>query len=428
MRRFIAPNARPYAYRVCFLGVVLLASCGGGSTDAPSNATSPDMTPPSAPASLAATAVSPAQVDLTWSTANDNVGVTGYRIERCQGASCSNFAQIAAPPATSFSDTGVTASTSYSYRVRATDAAGNLSSYSNTGTASTPASSDTTPPSSTDDLLATAVSSAQVNLTWDAATDDVGVTGYRVERCQGASCSNFAQIATPSGTSFNDTAVAASTSYSYRVRAADAAGNLGSYSNTSTASTPAALFTDDFNRADANPITPTTVWLNSGAQGGAIVSNQLTGGGIGDNFILVSASTVPAFGDQYAKITFVSTANISGNQSDSGGPMVRADGNGDGYLFDWISNKPAGQSTWTLYVVVGTVGQVGSAVTGTFGRALVDGDVVEIRAVGNMITGYLNGVAVPGATKTDSTYATGGFRIHLFSNTGRWDNFEGGSL
>ena len=80
----------------------------------------------------------------------------------------------------------------------------------------------------------------QINLAWGAATDNVGVTGYRIERCQGAGCTNFAQIAdrrparpttTPAST--------ASTSYSYRVRATDAAGNLGPYSNTATATTPA---------------------------------------------------------------------------------------------------------------------------------------------------------------------------------------------
>jgi hypothetical protein len=359
--------------------------------------------------------------------------VAAYRVERCAGAGCSNFAQIAAPSGTSFSDMAAVASTSYSYRVRAADAAMNLGSYSSVATAVTPLVADTTPPSATANLTATAASSAQVDLIWDPATDDVGVTAYLVERCAGASCSDFAQIAAPSGSPFSDTAVAASTSYSYRVRATDAAGNLGSYSNTSTASTPAALFTDDFDRADANPITPITTWLNTGAGGGAIVDEQLTGGankstGHGDNFIFVNTTVVPAFGDQYTKITFVSTANNSGNQSDSGGPMVRADAIGDGWLFDWISNEPTGKSTWTLFKVVKTVGQLPVAATGTFGRALVNGDIVEIRAVGDVITGYLNGVAVPGATTTDATYPTGGFGMHLFSDTGRWENFEGGSL
>ena len=55
----------------------------------------PDTSPPSAPGTLSATAISGSRVDLSWGAATDNVGVTGYRVERCQGAGCSNFAQIA---------------------------------------------------------------------------------------------------------------------------------------------------------------------------------------------------------------------------------------------------------------------------------------------------------------------------------------------
>ena len=67
----------------------------------------PDTSPPSAPGALSATAISGSRVDLSWGTASDNVGVTGYRVERCQGAGCSNFAQIAttAGTTTSYSDT-----------------------------------------------------------------------------------------------------------------------------------------------------------------------------------------------------------------------------------------------------------------------------------------------------------------------------------
>src|SRR5207247_2393900 len=132
-----------------------------------------------------------------------------------------------------FNDTGLTASTSYSYRVRATDAAANLGAFSNTATAVTLAVPDTTPPSAPSNLTATAASSTQINLSWTAATDNVGVTGYLIERCQGAGCSSFAQVATTTGaTTFSDVGLAASTSYSYRVRANDGAGNLGPFSGT----------------------------------------------------------------------------------------------------------------------------------------------------------------------------------------------------
>src|SRR5206468_8311946 len=95
-------------------------------------------TAPTAPSGLSATAAGSAQINLAWTAPTDNVAVTGYLLERCQGAACTIFAQIAAPTVTSFNNTGLAAGTSYSYRVRATDAAGNLSAYSSVASATTP--------------------------------------------------------------------------------------------------------------------------------------------------------------------------------------------------------------------------------------------------------------------------------------------------
>ena len=410
----------------------------------------PDTTPPSQPGTLSANAVSSGEIDLSWGASTDNVGVTGYNIERCQGAGCTNFTQIASVPSgTSYKDATVSASASYSYRVRATDAAGNLSPYSNTAGATTLAalsglvaayafdegsgttvtdasgngnsgtitnatwaasgkyggalqfdgtsamvtipdsaslhlssgmtleawvnpatvddswrdliykgddsyyleagsdrqsnpgggatfdgtqghvfapsplpvdswthlavsydgatlrlyengnevaeapqtgtiassthpleiggdsiygqyfqglidevrvynvaltaaqiqtdmstpigSSDTTPPSQPGTLTATAVSGGEVDLSWGAATDDVGVTGYQIERCNDNGCSDFTALASTANTSYSDTSVNPATSYSYRVRATDAAGNLGPYSNVATVMTGSAV-------------------------------------------------------------------------------------------------------------------------------------------------------------------------------------------
>ena len=194
----------------------------------------PDTTPPTAPANLSATAAGSSQINLSWTAATDNVGVTGYLIERCQGTGCSTFTQIATTTTTTYNNTGLQASTSYSYRVRATDAANNLSLYSNTSSATTQQASDTTPPTAPANLSATAAGSSQINLSWTAATDNVGVTGYLIERCQGTGCSTFTQIATTTTTTYNNAGLQASTSYSYRVRATDAANNLGPYSSTAT--------------------------------------------------------------------------------------------------------------------------------------------------------------------------------------------------
>ena len=68
-----------------------------------------DTQPPSTPTNLFANAVSGTQINLSWTASTDNVGVTDYLIERCQGTGCSNFTQIATSTTTSFSNTGLTA-------------------------------------------------------------------------------------------------------------------------------------------------------------------------------------------------------------------------------------------------------------------------------------------------------------------------------
>jgi chitodextrinase len=231
--------ATSYSYRVKAVDAANNVSVNYSNVaSATTQAAPPDTTPPSTVTGFTATAVSATQINLSWTAATDNVGVTGYRLERCQGAGCTTFAQIATPTGTTFSNTGLTAATSYSYRVKAVDAASNVSvNYSNVASATTLAAADTTPPTAPGTLTATAASRSRINLTWAAATDNVGVTGYRVERCQGATCTNFVQIGTPTGTSFGDTGLTRSTTYRYRVRASDAAGNLGSYSGISTATT-----------------------------------------------------------------------------------------------------------------------------------------------------------------------------------------------
>ncbi|HEY2434211.1 MAG TPA: LamG-like jellyroll fold domain-containing protein [Vicinamibacterales bacterium] len=200
----------------------------------------PDTAPPSAPSALTATASSTSQITLAWTGSTDNVGVSSYVIERCQGTGCSTYAQVGTATAPGYSDTTVAASTTYQYRVRASDAANNLSAYSNIAAATTPAPADTAPPTAPTSLTATAISASQMNLTWTASTDNVGVTAYQIERCTGSGCAAFVQIATATASPYSDTTVAGGTSYSYRIRATDLANNQSGYSAVVSATTPAA--------------------------------------------------------------------------------------------------------------------------------------------------------------------------------------------
>ncbi len=92
--------------------------------------TASDTQPPTAPTNLSASAQSSSQVGLTWSASTDNVGVSGYSLERCAGQGCTAFATIASPSGASYADSGLLASTTYDYRVAARDSAGNQSGYS----------------------------------------------------------------------------------------------------------------------------------------------------------------------------------------------------------------------------------------------------------------------------------------------------------
>jgi hypothetical protein len=98
-----------------------------------SNST-PDTTPPTVPGGLTATAISSSQINLGWAASTDNVGVTGYNVLR-------GGAKIGTSVTTSYQDSGLPASTSFTYTVSAFDAAGNTSAQSAGATATTQASS-----------------------------------------------------------------------------------------------------------------------------------------------------------------------------------------------------------------------------------------------------------------------------------------------
>src|SRR2546428_842659 len=217
--------SKSYTYRV--------QASGPGGLSAYSNAASATTQappPPTTPSNLTAAAASSSQINLTWTASSG--AVTSYLVERCQEPGCSNFAQVGTSPSAAFMDTGLFASTSYSYRVRASGPGG-LSAYSNAASATTQAPPPPTAPSS---LTATAASSSQINLTWTASSG--AVTSYLVERCQEPGCSNFAQVGTSPSAAFMDTGLFASKSYTYRVQASGP-GGLSAYSNAASATTQA---------------------------------------------------------------------------------------------------------------------------------------------------------------------------------------------
>ena len=194
-----------------------------------------DTTPPSAPANLSAS-VAGGTVNLSWSASSDDVGVVRYDVYRgtSAGFTPTSANRIAQPTGTSYSDSGLSVGTYY-YKVQAEDAAGNVSQSSNEVSATV---ADTTPPSAPSGLAASAIG-ANVTLTWNASTDNVGVTTYDVYRSTTSGFTPAAanRIAQPAGTTYSDLALLAGTYY-YKVTAEDAAGNLSAASNEATATIP----------------------------------------------------------------------------------------------------------------------------------------------------------------------------------------------
>ena len=198
---------------------------------APSNvasATTLDV-PPAAVSGLTATAVSSNRVNLIWTDNANNE--SGFLISRSTDGV--NFAPLATvgANATGYSDTGLAASTTYYYLVRATNSAG-YSAYSGPVSAATgPAA----PPAAPSNLALTVVSSTQINVRW--TDNSLNETQFIVERSLNGS--SFTQIATISANTTNYSAVALqpNTRYHFRVQATNSAGN-SAYSNTANAKTP----------------------------------------------------------------------------------------------------------------------------------------------------------------------------------------------
>jgi phosphodiesterase/alkaline phosphatase D-like protein len=189
--------------------------------------------PPAAPSGLTATAASSAGINLAWT--DNATDESGFVLER---APTNAFASITTIPlganVTSYADTGLAASTTYFYRIRATNPQGD-SANSNTASATTSAPVAPAAPTS---LVATAQSSTSIGLTWlDNATSE---TGYVVERDTTNAFVAPVSVSLPANTTaYASTGLTASTTYYYRVKAVNGATSSG-YSNTANATTSAA--------------------------------------------------------------------------------------------------------------------------------------------------------------------------------------------
>ncbi|MBP6916790.1 fibronectin type III domain-containing protein [Candidatus Saccharibacteria bacterium] len=179
-----------------------------------------DNTPPSTPTNFRSSGVTHNSVTLSWNASTDNAGVAGYRIYR--GSTRLNTTLITT---TSYTDSNLSASTSYGYSIEAVDINNFVSPrFSPSLSVTTDAApADTSKPSTPANLRAQVSANRSATLTWNASTDNVGVTGYRIYgRNPG---STLVLLATVSTTSYTDNNLKPGATYTYAVTAIDAAGN-----------------------------------------------------------------------------------------------------------------------------------------------------------------------------------------------------------
>jgi chitodextrinase len=284
-----------------------------------------DTNPPTAPTGLAVTGITQTGVSLTWNPATDNVGVTGYALYV-------NGTKVGTTTQTSYGFSGLNCGTSYTLAVAAYDAAGNVSATA-TNTPATSACSDTTRPTVPGSLSVTGTTQTSISVAWNAATDNVGVTGY-------ALYVNGTKVGTTAQTSYSFSGLSCGTSYTLGVAAYDAAGNVSS-TPTVTAATYSCVASGPCGTAAASA--PATlqhvvwIWMENqtysnviGNTSAAPYENQLAGQcGLATNYAGVSHPSLP----NYIAATSGSTQGITDDNPPSSHPL------GVASIFGQINSK-----------------------------------------------------------------------------------------
>ena len=170
-----------------------------------------DTTAPTAPANPAKTSGTTTSITVTWTASSDNTAVVGYGVYR-------SAVLQAAVTGTGYTFSGLACGTTYPLAVDAYDGAGNRSSMSSFNAATSACPVDTQPPSVPQGMATTATSQTSISIAWNASSDNVGVTGYRVYR-------DGTLVGTTGSLTYAFSGLSCGTTYGLGVQAFDAAGN-----------------------------------------------------------------------------------------------------------------------------------------------------------------------------------------------------------
>ncbi|NHM07459.1 secretion protein [Flavobacterium sp. CYK-4] len=310
-----------------------------------------DTTAPTPPTLAASNTTNNATL-LSWSGATDNIAVASYVIYR-------NGVQIGTSTATTFTVTGLSASTNYSFTVKARDADGNLSVDSNSVSVTTLAN-DSTPP--TAPVLTNSLTGiTSTFLSWTGATDNVGVVSYDVYR-------NGVFLVNRTTTTYLVTGLTAATAYTFFVRAKDAAGNVSSNSNVVNVTTQA---------PDVTPPSAPTLSASSTTSNSTVLSWS----GATDNVAITAY-------DVYQGATLIGTTASTTYTVTGLSPLTS-------YSFSVKARDEAGNVSVSSNVV--------SITTAAFTYCTSQGNSVADELIGNVTIGTINNTSTGGTGYTDFT-------------------------
>jgi fibronectin type 3 domain-containing protein len=381
--------------------VVAAVNSAGTSANSSQVSATPQLAVPPVPTNVVASAGN-GQVGLSWSASS---GATSYNVGRST-TSGGPYTTIASPTATTYTDTAVTNGTTYYYVVAAVNGAG--TSANSSQVSATPQLA--VPPVPTN--VVASAGNGQVGLSWSASS---GATSYNVGRST-TSGGPYTTIASPTATTYTDTAVTNGTTYYYVVAAVNSAGTSANSSQVS-----------------ATPATITTVinygggFTSSGMQlnGNAALNGanlELTNGGAyeASSAYYTTAVNVQSFTTAFSiQLTNANADGMAFVIQNTGLSALGPDGGGLGYgpdspggtagigksvavKFDLYSNQGEGTNSTGLY----TDGASPTIPATTLGGGvnLHSGDVLNVQMAynGTTLTMTMTDASVPADTYTTS--------------------------
>jgi chitodextrinase len=191
-------------------------------------AAAPDRKAPTKPGNFRVTAKTQTTVSLAWNASTDNSGSVRYDVRMWQEG---RYVTLATQTQTTYTKTGLIPNVTYFFHVEAVDPSGNRTFSDGAHTTTDP---DRLAPGAPGDLRVTRVTASQIDLAWDASSDDTGIRAYQV-----TGLPNDGRVTFTGPTTATVVGLAPTTRYTFTVKAQDLGYNVSPASNAASATTTA---------------------------------------------------------------------------------------------------------------------------------------------------------------------------------------------